>query len=113
MAEVARAKVKYVRIIPWKARKVINLVRGKKISDAINIVSFMPQTAARTVKKLLKSALVNASQRKGIDQEGLYVEKIFVDEGPRLKRFRPRSMGRADTILKRMSHITVILNEKK
>ncbi|MEW6088521.1 MAG: 50S ribosomal protein L22 [bacterium] len=113
MAEIAKAKVKNIRAIPWKARKVINLVRGKNIDEAINIVSFMPQAAAKTVKKLLKSALANAGQRKGINKENLYIEKIFVDHGPVLKRFRPAPMGRSMAVLKRLSHITVILGEKE
>lgn len=112
MVEIAKAKVKYIRSIPWKARRVVDLVRGKNIDEAIDIVRFMPHAAARIVKKLLKSALANAGQRKGISKGNLYIEKIFVDDGPRLKRVRPASMGRSSTVLKRMSHITVVLGER-
>lgn len=113
MAEIASAKIKYIRSIPWKARRVVNLVRGKNVDEAIDIIRFMPQAAARIVGKLLKSALANAGQRKGIGKGSLYVEKIFVDDGPRLKRSRAASMGRSSPILKRMSHITVVLGERR
>lgn len=113
MAEIAIAKLKNIRAIPYKARQVIDLVRGKNIDEAINTVSFMPHASARIVKKLLKSALANAGQRKGINKENLFIEKIFVDGGPTLKRVRPASMGRSMTVLKRMSHITVVLGEKE
>ncbi|MFH1287925.1 MAG: 50S ribosomal protein L22 [bacterium] len=113
MADVAVAKIRYIRSIPWKARQVVDLVRGKNIGEAIDIVSFMPHAAAKIVKKLLKSALANAGQRKGISKENLYIEKIFVDDGPRLKRFRPASMGKSSPVLKRMSHITAVLGERE
>ncbi len=108
----ARAILKHVRISPQKARLVADLVRGKPVGDALNTLSFMPKKAARIIKKTLESALANADQNPSIDVEVLYVKKIVVDDGPRLKRWRPRAMGRAYGIKHRLSHITVVLDEQ-
>ncbi|WP_456434235.1 50S ribosomal protein L22 [Thermosulfuriphilus sp.] len=108
----ARATAKYVRISPYKARLVVDAVRGKPVGEALAILSFMPKKGARLVKKVLLSAIANAEQNPQIDVDSLYIKKIYVNEGPRLKRYRPRAMGRAFPIIKRLSHITVILDEK-
>ncbi|MDY6863547.1 MAG: 50S ribosomal protein L22 [Thermodesulfobacteriota bacterium] len=106
-----KAKVKYLRISPTKARLVADLVRGKRIDSALNILMATPKKAAGIIVKVIKSAVANASQNKSIDVDNLYIKKIFVDGGPVLKRFRPRAMGRATRIRRRTSHITVILEE--
>ena len=106
-----RAQARYMRVGPRKARYVVDMVRGRKAEDALNILKFTPRKAARIVHKVLSSAVANAEQRSDIDVDTLYIKRIFVDEGPTLKRWRPRAMGRATRILKRTSHITVILDE--
>ncbi len=107
----ARAVAKYIRISPQKARLVADVVRGKPVGEALTILSFMPKKGARIIKKVLESALANADQNPSIDIETLYIKKIVVDEGPRLKRWRPRAMGRAYGIKHRLSHITIVLDE--
>jgi large subunit ribosomal protein L22 len=87
-------------------------VRGKKVGEALNMLTFAPQKGANIVKKLINSAVANAQQNSDIDVDSLYINKIFADEGPVLRRFRPRAMGRATRILKRTSHLTVVLDEK-
>ena len=109
----SKATARYIRISPQKARLVVDLVRGKKLEEAINILSFTPKKASPIVIKLLKSAMANASSIKTMDLDKLYVNTIFVNPGPALKRMRPMPMGRSGKILKKMSHITVILKEKK
>ncbi|NOX24659.1 MAG: 50S ribosomal protein L22 [Deltaproteobacteria bacterium] len=108
----AKAVLKGTRISPQKARLVADLVRGKDAGEAINNLRFMPKKAARIIRKLLESAVANASQNEAIDIDTLFVKTIFVDGGSTLKRMRPRAMGRASRILKRSSHITVILEEQ-
>lgn len=107
----SRAVARYVRISPTKARMVTRTVSGKKANEALSILKFVPKKAARLVSKVIYSALANAVQNPKIDVDTLYVKKIFVDDGPRLKRWRARAMGRANRILKRTSHITVVLDE--
>lgn len=107
-----RAVSKYLRISPSKARLVADLVRSKPVDEALTILKFTPKKGARFVSKTLRSAVANAQQSEMMDMEGLYIRAIFVDEGPRLKRWRPRAMGRATRIIKRTSHITVVLAEK-
>jgi large subunit ribosomal protein L22 len=97
---------------PRKARLVADLIRGKKSEEALNILIFTRKAAARILIKLLKSAIANATQKKTIDVDRLYVKKITVDQGPTMKRFTPRALGRATTIRKRTSHIHIILDEK-
>ena len=87
-------------------------VRGKKVGEAMNLLSFTPQKGAFIMKKLINSAVANAEQNLNMDVDNLYVKRIFADEGPTLRRFRPRAMGRATRIRKRTSHLTVILDEK-
>jgi large subunit ribosomal protein L22 len=108
----AKAIARYIRISPQKARLVADIVRGRNVEDAINTLSFMPKKGARILRKVVESAVANASQNEAIDVDTLYVKKIFIDGGPMLKRMRPRAMGRANQILKRTSHITVVLDEQ-
>jgi large subunit ribosomal protein L22 len=107
----ARAVARYVRIAPRKVRLVIDLVRGKKVDEALAILEFTPKRAAKVVKKLIQSAVANAEQNPDVDVDNLYIKRIYADEGPTLKRIRPRAVGRAYLIRKRTSHITVILDE--
>ena len=107
------AVARYVRISPRKVRLVMNQVRGKGVEEAINKLSFAPQKGAAILLKLINSAVANAQQNSDIDVDNLYIKTIYADEGPVMKRFRPRASGRATRILKRTSHLTVILNEKK
>ena len=108
----ARAVAKYLRMSPQKVRLVVDLVRGKKIEEAKQILLFTRKYAAGHVSKVLNSALANAKQNPNIDENILYVKEIFVDQGPSLKRWRARAQGRAAAIKKRMSHITVVLSEE-
>jgi large subunit ribosomal protein L22 len=108
----ARASAKYVRISPQKARLVAPLIRGKKIDEACNALRFTRKYAAFLVDKVLRSAIANAGQNPNIDENILYVKEVFVNQGPSLKRWRARAQGRAASIKKRMSHITVVLDEK-
>lgn len=108
----ARAKLRYVRLSPQKTRLVVDMVRGKRIQEALNILKFSPQKAAAIVSKLVGSAVANAEQKGVADVDRLYVKAISVDMGPVLKRFIPRAQGRATKIRKPTSHITVVLDEK-
>lgn len=108
----AKAIVRYIRISPQKARLVADLIRGKDVETAINVLRFMPKKGARIIRKVVESAIANAGQNESIDVDTLFIKKIFVDGGPMLKRIRPRAMGRASRILKRTSHITVIVAEQ-
>jgi len=87
-------------------------VRGKRVEEALNMLSFAPQRGAGILKKLLDSAVANAQQNADIDVDSLYISRIYADEGPTLKRWRPRAQGRATRIRKRTSHLTVVLDEK-
>lgn len=109
----AKASARYVRVPPRKARLVIDLIRGRNINEALTIVRFVPKYAARVVEKVLRSALANAQRNHGVrDVDRLFVKEAYVDQGPTLKRFQPRAMGRANMIRKRSSHITIILQER-
>ena len=105
----SRATLRYARLTPMKARRVVDLIRGRSASDAASILQFAPQAASEPVAKLLASAVANAENNQGLDPETLLVDKVFVDEGPTLKRFQPRAQGRAFRIRKRTSHITIEL----
>ncbi|QFG00861.1 50S ribosomal protein L22 [Psychrobacillus glaciei] len=109
----AKAIAKTVRIAPRKVRLVVDLIRGKQIGEAIAILQLTPKAASPVVEKVLKSAVANAEHNYDLDINNLVVSEVFVDEGPTLKRFRPRAMGRASAINKRTSHITVVVSEKK
>jgi large subunit ribosomal protein L22 len=108
----ARAKLSYIRLSPQKTRLVVDLVRGKKVQDALNVLKFSPQKAADIVAKLVSSAVANAEQKGVSDVDRLFVKTITVDQGPALKRFIPRAQGRATKIRKPTSHILVVLDEK-
>jgi len=109
----ARANLKYVRLSPRKTRLVVDMVRGKRVQDALNILKFSPQKAAAVVSKLVSSAVANAEQKGVSDVDRLYVKTISVDQGPVLRRFMPRAQGRATKIRKPTSHITVILDDNR
>ena len=109
----AKAIAKTVRIAPRKVRLVVDLIRGKQIGEAVAILQLTPKAASPVVEKVLKSAVANAEHNYDLDINNLVVSEVFVDEGPTLKRFRPRAMGRASAINKRTSHITIVVSEKK
>lgn len=109
----AKAVAKYIRISPRKVRLVVDLIRGKKVGEAIAILKFTPKRASDAVEKVVKSAVANAEHNLEMDRDALYISEVFVDQGPTLKRFKPRAMGRADLIRKKTSHITVVVAEKK
>jgi large subunit ribosomal protein L22 len=110
---IAKAKARYIRVTPRKARLVIDLIRGRYADEALNVLRFTPKRAAKTVAKVLKSAMANAEQSADVNVDNLFISKATVDGGPSLKRFRPAPMGRAMKILKRTSHITIELDEKE
>lgn len=101
------ARARYARVTPMKARRVIDLIRGRGAQEALAILQFAPQAASAPVSKVLASAIANAENNLALDPDTLVVSRAFVDEGPTLKRFRPRAQGRAYRIRKRTSHITV------
>jgi large subunit ribosomal protein L22 len=107
------AILRFVRLSPKKARFVADLVRGKKVDEAVNILKFSPQRAAKIIKKVLDSAIANAENNQGADVDELKVQTITIDDGPRMKRIRPRAKGRADRIVKRTSHIIVTVGDGK
>lgn len=107
----SKAILKYVRISPRKMRRVTDLVKGRKAGDAMISLGFMPHRGSKIVSKVLKSAMANAEQKKVADPESMKISRVFVDQGPTMKRMRPRAMGRADVIRKRTSHLTLILEE--
>jgi large subunit ribosomal protein L22 len=106
-----RVKLSYLRISARKTRLVIDLVRGKPVSEAINILTFTRRAASEPVRKLIESAIANA-EAADANIDNLFVDTIFADEGPTLRRFRPRAMGRATRINKRTSHVTCVLAER-
>src|SRR5215831_19794932 len=108
----ARAMARYVRVTPRKARRVVDMIRGMPAEEAQAVLSFAPQAASAPVRKVLASAIANADARGGRGDRGmLWVRRAWVDEGPTLKRFRPRAQGRGYRVLKRTSHITVIVSD--
>ncbi len=119
MAEAAeegtrvRAVARFVRVSPYKARQIAGLIRGKDLDEARYITTFSPHGAARLVGKVLESAVANAEHNNGLRADDLMVVNCLVDEGPTLKRWRPRAYGRATRIRKRTSHITVIVGERE
>jgi len=108
----AKAKLSHARVSAQKARLVADMIRGKNIQEATNILKFSQQKSAALMSTLLSSAVANAEQKGISDVDRLYVKTIFVDQGPTLKRFIPRAQGRASRILKHSSHFTVVLDEK-
>jgi large subunit ribosomal protein L22 len=112
----ARAVAKYVRMSPQKIRKVVALIRGKSVNEAINALHFIPQRASTPVEKLLRSAAANAVSREEgskINPDDLVVKEVFVDQGPSMKRNNPGPMGRASMLMKRSAHITVVVTDEK
>jgi large subunit ribosomal protein L22 len=110
---IATAKSRFIRMTPRKARLVVDLIRGKYTDEALSELQFTPKRAARTVERVLKSAIANAEQRDDVNVDNLYVSKVTVDGGPTLKRLRAVPMGRAVRVLKRTCHITIELDEKE
>lgn len=109
----AKAITKYVRISPRKARQVIDLIRGKKVNEALAILKYTPKRASEAITKVVKSAAANAENNLQLDKDELFVTGCYVDQGPTFKRYQPRAMGRADILRKRTSHITVMVGDKK
>ena len=113
----ARAQARYVRVTPQKARRVVDLIRGRDAAEAVAVLEFAPQAASEPVRKVVQSAIANARHRasednEAFDERDLVVQAAYVDEGPTLKRFRPRAQGRAYRIRKRTSHITVVVESR-
>ena len=107
------ASVKYVRVAPRKVKIVVDLIRGKQVDQAAAILMYTPKAAAPVVLKLLNSAIANAENNLGLSREDLYVAEVYANPGPTLKRYVARSRGSASPMLKRTSHITVVLDSKK
>ena len=105
----ALAQARYVRMTPMKCRRVIDLVRGMPVDEALDVLRFAPQAASEPVGKVVASAAANAEHNKHLQRADLFIAQAYVDEGPTLKRFRPRAQGRAYRIRKRTSHITVVV----
>jgi large subunit ribosomal protein L22 len=106
-----KASGKYMRISPQKVRKIVGAVKGQPVENGLNTLKFMPQKAAGIVEKIVRSAVANADENLSLDVDELIIKNIIVDEGPMLKRFRPRARGRATRILKRTCHITVVVGQ--
>lgn len=108
----AKACAKHIRISPRKARQVVDLIRGKSVQEAYSILKFTPHKGSAIVTKVLKSAVANAEHNYDMDVENLVITTAYVDQGPTIKRYKPRSHGRADGIKKRTSHITIMVSER-
>ncbi len=106
-----RATLRYLRIAPRKVRAVANIIRGKKLEDALAILEFTRRSAAAPLAKMLKAALANATNAENIDVDSLKIKEIQVDQGPTIKRYRPRAMGRATLVQKKTSHVSVLLED--
>ena len=111
--QIIKAKSKYVRQSPYKVRLVLNLIRGLEVNEALNILSFTKRKAAEEIKQVLESAIANAETNLGLNSSNLFISKAIADEGPTLKRFRPRAKGRASAIKKPYSRVTIVLEEIK
>ena len=109
----ARATIKYARISARKVKIVADLIRGKDVNEALAIVKFTPKASSEVIEKLLKSAIANAENNHGMKSNNLYVDQIFANQGPTLKRIRPAAKGSAVRIRKRTSHITIVLKERQ
>lgn len=109
----ARAIAKFIRVSPRKARMVVDLIRGKKLDEALAILRYTPNKATDAVTKVVKSAAANAEHNYEMDRDELIISAVFIDQGPSLKRMMPRAMGRADIIKRKTSHITVVVSDKK
>ena len=106
------AKLSYARVTVQKACFVLDAIRGKDVQTALGILAYNPRYASSIIEKLLKSAIANAETNNGMNAENLYIEECYANKGPTMKRIRPRAQGRAYRIEKRMSHITIVLNER-
>ena len=111
--DLGKATVKYVRISARKVKIVLDLIKGKGIDEAYGIIRYTPKAASELLYKLMKSAEANAVNNNGLDRDSLYVADVYADQGPTLKRMMPRARGSANRILKRTSHITLVLKERK
>ncbi|HLS01524.1 MAG TPA: 50S ribosomal protein L22 [Beutenbergiaceae bacterium] len=114
----AKARARFARVTPRKARRVVDTIRGKGASEALTQLEFAPYAAAKTVAKVIDSAIANARYKADetsvrFDEDDLVIAQAYVDEGPTLRRFRPRAQGRATQVLKRTSHITVVVADRK
>ena len=112
-AKQGKAVAKYIRMSPIKVGAVLDLIRGKNVNEAMAILQFTPRLAAGEISKVLKSAVANAENNKGLNAETLYVAEAYVCQGPILKRIMQRGKGSADRILKKTSHITIVLDERR
>ncbi|MBR2567494.1 MAG: 50S ribosomal protein L22 [Paenibacillus sp.] len=108
----AKAHAKFIRIAPRKVQLVVDLIRGKQVGEAVAILRHTPKSASPIVEKLLNSAIANAEHNYSMDVNNLVISQVYVNQGPTMKRFRPRAMGRASRINKRTSHITLVVSEK-
>ena len=113
LVKEARATLKFARISSRKVKIVADLIRGKNVDEALAIVKFTPKASSEVIEKLLKSAIANAENNHEMKHENLYVAEIFANQGPTLKRIRPAAKGSAVRIIKRTSHITIVLKEKE
>ena len=109
----AIARARYIRMSPRKVRQMIDIIRGKNAQEALAILKSSPRKSSYILKKVLQSAMANAENNFNMNQEVLYIDRAFVDEGPVIKRFRPLGMGRGTIIKKRTSHITIIVKERE
>ena len=109
----ARATARFVRVTPMKARRVLDTVRGKSVSEALSMLEYAPQTASEPISKLVASAAANAENNFGLDPRTLVISEAYANEGPTMRRFQPRAQGRAFQIRKRTSHITVVVESQK
>ena len=111
-AKQAKSVAKYIRIAPRKVRVVMDLIRGKNVGEAFAILKYTPKVGSEVIEKVLKSAVANAEHNYDMNADKLYVSEAFVDQGPTMKRIHPRSRGQAFKILKRSSHVTVVVKER-
>ncbi len=109
----ARAILRFIRVSPRKVRLVVDQIRGKEVEKALDILKYTPKRSAAIVAKVLKSAIANAENTQSVDVDRLYIKRALVDEGGMWKRFMPRAMGRATRIRKRLSHITLVIDERE
>jgi len=109
----AKAVARYIRISPRKVRIVIDLIRGKSVHHALAILKHTPKAASAPIEKVLRSAMANATHNYDMDEDKLYISRAYVDQAPTMKRYHPRQRGQAFPILKRSSHITVVVAERK
>jgi large subunit ribosomal protein L22 len=107
----AKAVARFVRVSPRKIRLIMDEIRGMRVEEALRLLAYSPQKGSALLKKLVDSAVANATANSEVDVDTLVVKRVFADEGPAWKRFRPRAMGRATQIRKKTSHLTVILGE--